>query len=77
MPHRNIVMFYGICVKPFYLVMEYIVKGTSLFNMIHNHHISFEMPLFIKLARDLALGISHLHYQIKILHRFFFLIKKI
>jgi len=65
--HHNVVMFYGVCLKPACIVTEF-MAGGNLYDLLHKQHASLSFPLIIKMATDLAVGFSHLH-SLSILHR--------
>jgi len=65
--HHNVVMFYGVCLKPACIVTEF-MGGGNLYDLLHKQHVSLSFPLIIKMATDLAVGFSHLH-ALSILHR--------
>lgn len=62
----NIVQFYGFCMSPYCLVMEYMPNG-SLFNVLKSDK-PLEWPLRFHIAVDVAKGVAFLHHE-AILHR--------
>jgi len=65
--HHNVVMFYGVCLKPVCIVTEY-MAGGNLYDLLHKQHSSQPLHAIIKMATDLAVGFAHLH-ALSILHR--------
>eukprot|EP01125_Pyxidicula_operculata_P022466 TRINITY_DN91_c2_g1_i2.p1 TRINITY_DN91_c2_g1~~TRINITY_DN91_c2_g1_i2.p1 ORF type:complete len:849 (-),score=203.77 TRINITY_DN91_c2_g1_i2:474-3020(-) len=66
--HPNIVTFMAITAKPnVCLVTEYVSRG-SLYNIIHDKHISMEISHIRKLAIDTCKGMAYLHGA-RIIHR--------
>ena len=62
----RVVQLYGICNKPYCLVMEYMEKG-SLFMVLHSEAI-LDWPLRQRIGFDIACGLDFLHTE-GVLHR--------
>ena len=59
--HPNVLLLLGVVGPPFYgLVTEY-VSGGSLFDLLHKQRVSLPLMRVVKLAREVALGMSYLH----------------
>eukprot|EP01114_Cavostelium_apophysatum_P016002 TRINITY_DN4485_c0_g1_i4.p1 TRINITY_DN4485_c0_g1~~TRINITY_DN4485_c0_g1_i4.p1 ORF type:complete len:288 (-),score=86.13 TRINITY_DN4485_c0_g1_i4:149-1012(-) len=65
--HMNVVIFMGACISPPCIVTEYMAGGT-LYDVLHVRNVKLDIPLVIKMAKDIASGMAHLH-SINILHR--------
>ncbi|XP_074566620.1 serine/threonine-protein kinase STY17-like [Curcuma longa] len=67
--HNNVVRFIGACTKPneFCIVTEY-MTGGNLYDYLHKHHMSLELPQLLKFAIDICKGMDYLH-QNNIIHR--------
>ncbi|XP_026191609.1 probable serine/threonine-protein kinase DDB_G0267514 [Cyclospora cayetanensis] len=59
--HPNVLLLLGVVGPPVYgLVTEY-VSGGSLFDLLHKQRVSLPLMRVVKLAREVALGMSYLH----------------
>lgn len=59
----NIVQVLGVCSKPetpICIVTEYL-PGGSLYDLIHNPNFELTDEIIIRMAIDIASGMSHLH----------------
>eukprot|EP00026_Physarum_polycephalum_P001435 Phypoly_transcript_01436.p1 GENE.Phypoly_transcript_01436~~Phypoly_transcript_01436.p1 ORF type:complete len:783 (+),score=107.81 Phypoly_transcript_01436:144-2492(+) len=65
--HPNVVLFMGACAQPPCIVTEYMAGGT-LYTVLHESRVKLDLLIFLKFARDIALGMAHLH-SLNILHR--------
>ncbi len=65
--HPNIVQMYGVCIRPYCVVMEFMARGC-LFDVLND--ISLELPskLRLRFALDIASGLTYIHSR-AILHR--------
>jgi len=69
-PHENVVKLFGVCIDPAHpmaIVTEYLEKG-SLKNLLDDKSVKLSFLQVIKIAMDIANGMSHLHTE-KIYHR--------
>eukprot|EP01090_Pellita_catalonica_P009988 TRINITY_DN2122_c0_g1_i1.p1 TRINITY_DN2122_c0_g1~~TRINITY_DN2122_c0_g1_i1.p1 ORF type:complete len:312 (-),score=38.94 TRINITY_DN2122_c0_g1_i1:13-948(-) len=64
-PHPNIVRLYAACTQPICLVLEY-VNGGGLDEQLSS--LSTDLPRILHAARDISLGMSHLHEN-DVIHR--------
>ncbi|KAL3514817.1 hypothetical protein ACH5RR_027534 [Cinchona calisaya] len=67
--HRNVVHFIGACTRPplLCIVTEY-MRGGSIYDFLHKDHGVLKLPTMLKVALDVARGMSYLH-QNNIIHR--------
>eukprot|EP01111_Echinosteliopsis_oligospora_P005432 TRINITY_DN1875_c0_g2_i3.p1 TRINITY_DN1875_c0_g2~~TRINITY_DN1875_c0_g2_i3.p1 ORF type:complete len:576 (-),score=111.52 TRINITY_DN1875_c0_g2_i3:105-1832(-) len=65
--HQNVVMFFGVCLKPPCIVTEY-MAGGNLYDLLHKSGVKLSSAEVTKMACDLAVGLHHLH-SLSILHR--------
>lgn len=65
--HQNVVMFFGVCLRPACIVTEF-MAGGNLYDLLHKAGARMSTALVVKLALDLAVGLLHLH-SLTILHR--------
>jgi len=65
--HPNVILFMGCCISPPCIITEY-MAGGSLFDALHINKVKFDIPLLLKMAKDVAEGMHHLH-SLTILHR--------
>jgi len=65
--HQNVVMFFGVCLKPPCIVTEF-MQGGNLYDLLHKSGARLSTALVTKMATDLAVGLLHLH-SLSILHR--------
>lgn len=65
--HQNVVMFFGVCLRPACIVTEF-MAGGNLYDLLHKAGARMSTALVVKLALDLAIGLLHLH-SLTILHR--------
>lgn len=65
--HQNVVMYFGVCLKPPCIVTEY-MGGGNLYDLLHKQGERLSTALVTKMATDLAVGLLHLH-SLSILHR--------
>jgi tRNA A-37 threonylcarbamoyl transferase component Bud32 len=65
--HQNVVMFFGVVLKPPCIVTEF-MAGGNLYDLLHRLHVKLTFPIVLKMATDLAVGLLHLH-SLSILHR--------
>lgn len=50
----------GLCLDPLCIVTEFMSSG-DLYGTIHNKEVTFDWPLRLKIAMDIASGMSFLH----------------
>ncbi|KAF5745793.1 ACT-like protein tyrosine kinase family protein isoform 1 [Tripterygium wilfordii] len=67
--HKNVVQFIGACTKPpsLCIVTEF-MSGGSVYDYLHKHKGVFKLPTLLKVAIDVAKGMTYLH-QNNIIHR--------
>jgi len=67
--HPNVVLLMGACTSPPNLcfITEFLAGG-SLYDALHSKKLQMNMPLFKKLAREIAQGMNYLHLK-NIVHR--------
>mmetsp|Transcript_13456 Transcript_13456/g.18567 ORF Transcript_13456/g.18567 Transcript_13456/m.18567 type:complete len:864 (+) Transcript_13456:1-2592(+) len=58
--HPNLVQLKGLCLDPLCIVTEFMSSG-DLYGAIHNKEVNFDWPLRLKIAMDIASGMSFLH----------------
>ena len=58
--HPNIVAFLGANVEQLAIVTEFVVQG-SLFDLLRNRSTEITIPLALRIALDIARGMSYLH----------------
>lgn len=58
--HPNVVLLVGFSAAPPLLVMEYLANG-SLYDLLHHRSLSLAPDLLLRLLRDAARGVAHLH----------------
>eukprot|EP01156_Anaeramoeba_ignava_P018305 Anaeramoba_ignava/a91349_73.p1 GENE.a91349_73~~a91349_73.p1 ORF type:complete len:1246 (-),score=329.81 a91349_73:137-3838(-) len=60
--HPNIVLFMGACTKPpnIFIVTEFMSEG-SLYHVIKKDNFKGSQEMWLKIARDIALGVNYLH----------------
>lgn len=66
--HPGICILYGICAKPPAIVME-LLKGETLYHILHKKKVKLDMSLLVKIAKEIAAAMHHLHYSVEIIHR--------
>jgi len=62
------VLLYGICLNPPCMVLEYMAGGT-LYKVLHERGVRMDILMLMQIAKELALGMSQLHYTMEMLHR--------
>ncbi|CAL9160432.1 unnamed protein product [Musa hybrid cultivar] len=67
--HKNVVQFLGACTKPpsLCIVTEF-MSGGSVYDSLHKHKGTFNLPVLIRVATDVSKGMNYLH-QNNIIHR--------
>lgn len=67
--HKNVVQFIGACTRPplLCIVTEY-MSGGSVYDFLHKKKGFLKLPALLKVATDVARGMSYLH-QNNIIHR--------
>ncbi|KAL3505445.1 hypothetical protein ACH5RR_035286 [Cinchona calisaya] len=67
--HKNVVQFIGACTRPplLCIVTEY-MRGGSIYDFLHKKNGVLKLPAVLKVAMDVARGMSYLH-QNNIIHR--------
>ncbi|XP_027149496.1 serine/threonine-protein kinase STY46-like [Coffea eugenioides] len=67
--HKNVVQFIGACTRPplLCIVTEY-MHGGSIYDLLHKQNGVLKLPAILKVAVDVARGMSYLH-QNNIIHR--------
>jgi len=58
--HPAIVQLVGLCTQPLCILTEFVPHG-NLYEYINNKNKKLEMPLVLKIAHDVALGMAFLH----------------
>jgi len=67
--HPNLVQLLGYCINPFRMVMQLIPHG-DLYNYLHDDKQSLSMKLLLKIAADIAHGMTYLaEQQPPVVHR--------
>jgi len=65
-PHKNVVLFLGVCIDPMCLVTEFVEKGSLSVYILSDAEIP--MNLSVKWIKGIAAGMLHLHSE-KLIHR--------
>jgi len=65
-PHKNIVQFLGVILRPLCIITEYLPRG-SLFQLLESEH-PMDYVLLLKFANDIVAGMVHLHSE-GVIHR--------
>eukprot|EP00899_Mesostigma_viride_P015168 jgi/Mesvir1/23652/Mv18316-RA.1 len=72
--HPNCVLYMGCCEEPTLCIVTEFISGGTLFHRLKKwremHNCPLELPLVLKIAKDICLGMLFLHFRKpKVLHR--------